>query len=311
MDYQSANEKLQGRCYMSRKIGNNTYLQRDVRNSNNINVHYHATDIITFYPNGDVALNTGGWDTVTTKQRLHAYQNAAYVGSERGTLFAHTGGWSNPNRKTYVFHDHMVFKADGSVVDSAGKPIDGDAEVAKVKEEWRETDRENARISRWLSKARGLKITKHCDGGWRCETRTVFGRRRRPLREGTAACGCVVERFMPKTRLTVDEIMAEQNISVRMAMVHVYGFEKFMIDAKAKTIDTKVGGPAGTEYQLIDLPFKTVSWRDRNMRALKMTCPSTGEHFISPVAPDVPSVSKALDWYFQTPNYLESVTQES
>jgi len=49
----------------------------------------------------------------------------------------------------------------------------------------------------------------------------------------------------------------------------------------------------------------------RTIRALKMVCPSTRAVYISPVEPRVRTVSEALDWYFQTENYLGSVTQES
>ena len=36
-----------------------------------ISVVYHNTCVVTFYHNGDVMLNTGGWQTNTTKERMN------------------------------------------------------------------------------------------------------------------------------------------------------------------------------------------------------------------------------------------------
>lgn len=33
----------------------------------------HDTDIVTYMPNGDIRLDTGGWDTVTTRERMCRY----------------------------------------------------------------------------------------------------------------------------------------------------------------------------------------------------------------------------------------------
>jgi hypothetical protein len=60
MNYQKANEQLQGRNKDSRKLANHTYLQR---RGENIAVKLHATDVVTFTPNGDCIFNSGGWLT--------------------------------------------------------------------------------------------------------------------------------------------------------------------------------------------------------------------------------------------------------
>ena len=52
----------------SLKLGHNTYLQR--RGDDRIAVLYHRTDVVTYEP-GRFMLNTGGWQTVTTKQRIN------------------------------------------------------------------------------------------------------------------------------------------------------------------------------------------------------------------------------------------------
>lgn len=53
----------------SRKVGNNTYVQR---RSNGFALRLHNTDIVGYHPNGVITLHTGGWVTVTTKDRLNS-----------------------------------------------------------------------------------------------------------------------------------------------------------------------------------------------------------------------------------------------
>lgn len=53
-----------------KKLENNTYLER--RDPETIAVKLHNTDVVTYTP-GAVELKTGGWQTVTTKDRLNTY----------------------------------------------------------------------------------------------------------------------------------------------------------------------------------------------------------------------------------------------
>jgi len=55
MNYKTASEKLGKRA--SKKLGNNTYLQR---REDNIAVRLHETDVLTFTPSGRTILNSGG-----------------------------------------------------------------------------------------------------------------------------------------------------------------------------------------------------------------------------------------------------------
>ena len=54
-----------------RKIGNNTYAE--IEHDKSISVRLHGTDVVRFYANGLVKLNSGGWRTHTTKQRINKY----------------------------------------------------------------------------------------------------------------------------------------------------------------------------------------------------------------------------------------------
>lgn len=51
-----------------KKIGHNTYLQRD---GEVIEAIYHSTPIVTYFRSGRMRLETGGWYTPTTKDRLN------------------------------------------------------------------------------------------------------------------------------------------------------------------------------------------------------------------------------------------------
>src|SRR4029077_16768691 len=71
MNYQQAAEQLVGRCRERRKIANNTYLIR--RDTDEIAVRLHATDVLTFFADGRIRVNTGGYHTVTTVARINAF----------------------------------------------------------------------------------------------------------------------------------------------------------------------------------------------------------------------------------------------
>ena len=56
------------------RLGNNTYLMRVAYDSQIIiAVILHATQIVRFYPDGRVTLHTGGYHTVTTKDRINQF----------------------------------------------------------------------------------------------------------------------------------------------------------------------------------------------------------------------------------------------
>lgn len=54
-----------------RKIGNNTYAY--IQADGSVAIELHGTNVVTFYPNGLVKLNSGGWRTSTTKDRINKY----------------------------------------------------------------------------------------------------------------------------------------------------------------------------------------------------------------------------------------------
>ena len=60
-----------------RKLGNNTYLVECMPDSESgkpiYGIKLHQTVVVRYYPNGMLALDSGGWLTVTTKQRMNAF----------------------------------------------------------------------------------------------------------------------------------------------------------------------------------------------------------------------------------------------
>jgi hypothetical protein len=74
MNYRELDKQLQGRNRDARKLANNTYAQRrELHGDNVIAIRLHSTDILTFFRDGSVKVDTGGWQTVTTKERLNRY----------------------------------------------------------------------------------------------------------------------------------------------------------------------------------------------------------------------------------------------
>jgi hypothetical protein len=123
--YQDAVNKLNGRT--RRKLENNTYLE--VRDANTIAVKLHATDVVTYRSDGSVTLNSGGWRTVTTKDRLNKY-SPVRIWTERGVWYvsAH-GGWD----KLQTYQDGMSYREKEGTLSGTGKtPLNLNKEKKRI-----------------------------------------------------------------------------------------------------------------------------------------------------------------------------------
>jgi len=91
----------------SRKIANHTYLQRQPNGS--IVVHLHSTDVVTYYPSGYIVLYTGGWETVTTKDRI----NSSLLDTR---IYSIKGHWTITDSKgrEYYYKESDVTLSDGT-----------------------------------------------------------------------------------------------------------------------------------------------------------------------------------------------------
>jgi hypothetical protein len=98
-----------------RKIGNNTYLQR--RADLTIGLMYHATDVVTFTPDG-ITLNSGGWRTVTTKERINWVLSGLglrlFTDKRTWYIIEAWMGWDT--KKATVFHDGIQVSYDGKIL---------------------------------------------------------------------------------------------------------------------------------------------------------------------------------------------------
>lgn len=257
MNYQQADTSLQGRCRMQRKIGNNTYL---IRIDDRIAIRLHSTYILTFHKDGSIEINTGGWNTVTTKARMNEHLPRPWG---VGTDSRQYGSYLVLYRigEAVALADGLIIPADGvfskDVRDALDKVKD------KAREERNARNRQRTKERYWIRKAR------------------TGGKPRKPL--------------------TIDMIQAEPNVTIRTAMISVYGLERFLTQVQAKVVDTY------KDYQL--LSYSLDNWQ--SVRALKMVCPSTKTVYIHAVPPRTETVSSALDWMFQTENYINRLQVEA
>jgi hypothetical protein len=113
MDYKAAKAKLGNRD--SIKISYSCKLEP--RPDNKIAVKMHATDIITFHPNGKAVVDIGNWFTVTTKARLNDFLPFGRVYSIKGEWFVYY------KDAHYPFANGMVFHPSGKITGVA-KPKD-------------------------------------------------------------------------------------------------------------------------------------------------------------------------------------------
>lgn len=88
----------------ARTIGYNTYLEVDPYDADTIHVRLHNTNIVSFYADSDsVRVNTGGWNTTTTRERMNRYlpegfrvsnsKRVMYMGLPDGTRVPFQNGY--------------------------------------------------------------------------------------------------------------------------------------------------------------------------------------------------------------------------
>jgi hypothetical protein len=157
MNYQEATEKIKNR--ESKKLANNTYLHKI---AGGLALKLHQTDIIEFYPEY-VVLNTGGWFTHTTKERLNAYS----------PVFIHQ---KNSNWYIGGYEDSTSLYYDGIKIDYTGRILSG----IKAPEK---TEKANRSVKRQIVKFADACIKKVKSGNcipssgdcWFCALRTDDG----------------------------------------------------------------------------------------------------------------------------------------
>lgn len=115
MNFNTAIEKLGRGRGGKKKLANNTYLHET---QDGIAVRLHNTDVVTIHPDNTYTLNSGGWQTFTTKARINEF-SPARLGQDKGIWYLYVGagaGWS----KRVAFHDGVKVDANGKPVGMAG-----------------------------------------------------------------------------------------------------------------------------------------------------------------------------------------------
>lgn len=102
----------------SKKLANNTYL---IRKGDNFAIRLHNTDVVTITPENTFILNSGGWQTKTTKERINEFTNAR-IAQKGGLWYMRDGS---------LFYDGIIVNQSGDVV-SEIKPVT-DTKTLKAK----------------------------------------------------------------------------------------------------------------------------------------------------------------------------------
>ena len=101
-------ESQQKRGLDKKKLANNTYLMK----TDCFVIQLHNTHIIKIYPDDTYELNTEGWQTVTTKDRLNEF-SPARIYQKRGVWFV---------GEDKVFFDGMRISKNGEILNADSAP---------------------------------------------------------------------------------------------------------------------------------------------------------------------------------------------
>lgn len=100
-------------CIKSKIVANNT-VEYERENGDRV-IRLHSTDIITFKANGDIVLDSGGWQTVTTKERMNRF--GPFQVWQRNKMW-----WVDCEDTIYAYADGITFHSDGRVTGQGEDP---------------------------------------------------------------------------------------------------------------------------------------------------------------------------------------------
>jgi len=102
----------------SRKIGNNTF--EYTLNGTRV-IRLHHTDIMTFNDDGSVTLNSGGWTTPTTKDRMNNYMPPGWSIYQKSFIW-YLQRLPYETGTTYIYADGMTLHMDGTATGAGTLP---------------------------------------------------------------------------------------------------------------------------------------------------------------------------------------------
>ncbi len=99
MIYKEAVKMVKGKTSASRrKIGNNTYAT--ILPDGSVTIRLHSTDVVTIFPDDVVKVNSEGWRTSATKNRINKYSPVKVYQKNHQWYF--DDGWK--------FEDNTIFQ---------------------------------------------------------------------------------------------------------------------------------------------------------------------------------------------------------
>jgi hypothetical protein len=111
--YREAADFLDGREV--RKIAHNTYLERRPTGSA-ITVRFHFSDIVTYTPEGSTILDSHGYRTFTTKDRINDFCPEGFgVYQDHGAWYLWRRAQADRAESKWGFADGLVIDRDGNV----------------------------------------------------------------------------------------------------------------------------------------------------------------------------------------------------
>lgn len=97
--------------HRAKKIYNNTWERIEEDGTRVITLH--STDVVKVLPNGDNVLNSGGWHSSTTKERLSRYNTLGiYVCQRKGEWFIGKNLGNGHHATLQPFYDGMIVNRD-------------------------------------------------------------------------------------------------------------------------------------------------------------------------------------------------------
>lgn len=223
--YETYDAMLTGRCALRRKLANNTYLERrGGALGDRIAVRLHDTDVVIYNRDGNVSLYTGGWLTVTTKERINRY-SPARVYSDRGRWMLCQ---APPNFDGAVaFAEGITLHPDGTITGAAEL---GDVEAQDRRN--RKTRRDIKKFVAGITPERIIEAWENPGGDcWGCSMRAADGTR--PM---AVSLHCVVDHvqegyFFASLANRAIEAQGYRDPSVIMSMIYYDAVNRHSVDS--------------------------------------------------------------------------------
>jgi hypothetical protein len=100
-------------------------------------VRLHDTDVVTIAPDGSITLDSGGWRTVTTKDRMNLALPSSWC------VYSNRGWFVRTPKGEFPYSDGAQFKADGTP-----------AHLARLERDAKQVAKDKALVAKFLKKAR-------------------------------------------------------------------------------------------------------------------------------------------------------------